>query len=358
MEPVGESRDESRSEGRDADALADAYREELVRRIARARPTDGTAEPLPGLHFARVSHHREPVHGVSFPSFCVMAQGTKVIHLGEDRYRYDPYHYLLTTIELPIVIQQVEASPERPYLGFQLELDAALVASVMLEAGMPSPRRDAGSARAIDVSPLDDSLLEAAVRLVRLAEAPPAEARVLLPLVKREIIFRLLAGAQSARLRHLAVLGGQADRVARAIERLRADFDKPLRIESLAREVGMSPSAFHGHFKAVTAMSPLQFQKQLRLQEARRLLLGEDLDAASAGYRVGYEDASQFSKEYKRLFGEPPMRDVQRLREGGGGSAVRDGLTASPRPVEQRLPGSTRIYQTGVPRDEKTRASL
>ncbi len=252
---------------------------------------------------------------MAYPSFCVIAQGSKEIHLGDERYRYDPYRYLLATVELPVISQLVEASPERPYLSLRLDLDPALVASVMLEAGLPSPRREAGSARAIAVSLLDADLLDAAVRLVRLVEAPPAEARVLTPLITREILFRLLVGEQSARLRHIAVLGGHTDRISRAIERLRRDYDKPLRIESLAREFGMSPSGFHDHFKAVTAMSPLQFQKQLRLQEARRLMLGEDLDAASASFRVGYEDASHFSREYKRLFGAPPMRDVERLRE-------------------------------------------
>jgi AraC-like DNA-binding protein len=189
---------------------------------------------------------------------------------------------------------------------------------------MPSPARGASSVRAIDVSPFDAGLLDATVRLVRLLDTPASEARVLLPLIKREIVLRLLSGEQSARLRHIAVQSGHTERIARAIERLRSDFDKPLRIENLAREIGMSPSGFHNHFKAVTAMSPLQFQKQLRLQEARRLLLSEDLDATSAGYRVGYEDASQFSREYKRFFGEPPMRDVERLRE-----AARDGASAS-----------------------------
>jgi AraC-like DNA-binding protein len=140
-------------------------------------------------------------------------------------------------------------------------------------------------------------------------------ARILRPLITPEIVYRLLMGDQGNRLRHLALLGGPTDRMAEAVARLRREFDKPLRIDSLAREMGMSVSGFHHHFKAVTAMSPLQFQKQLRLQEARRLLLAEDLDAASAGFRVGYEDASQFSREYKRLFGMPPVRDVERLRE-------------------------------------------
>jgi len=152
------------------------------------------------------------------------------------------------------------------------------------------------------------------VRLTRLLDAP-AEAPVLMPLITREIIYRLLIGKQGTRLRHLAILGGYTSHIARAVARLRQDFDQPLRIEQMARELGMSISGFHHHFKAVTALSPLQFQKQLRLQEARRLMLGEDLDAASAAYRVGYLDASHFNREYKSLFGVPPMRDVQRLRQ-------------------------------------------
>ena len=159
------------------------------------------------------------------------------------------------------------------------------------------------------------------VRLVRLLDSPADEARFLAPLVTREIVYRLLMGAQGDRLRQIAVLGGHSHRIAEAIERLRKDFDQPLRIEDIARELGMSVSGFHHHFRAVTAMSPLQFQKQLRLQEARRLMLGEDLDAASAGYRVGYGDASHFTREYKRLFGAPPMRDVERLREAAMESA-------------------------------------
>jgi AraC-like DNA-binding protein len=289
-----------------------SYRGELAERIARALPEDGAAEPLKGLHLNRTSTPSEPLHGVSKPSFCVIAQGSKELLLGDSRYRYDPAHYLLATVELPVVGQVLEASAERPYLSFRLELDPALVGSVMVEAGhLSSPNREA--VRAIDVSPLDAELLDATVRLVRLLDSP-AEERVLRPLITREIIYRLLMGEQGNRLRHLALLGG--NRIAEAVERLRKDFDQPLRIESLARELGMSVSGFHHHFKAVTAMSPLQFQKQLRLQEARRILLGESLDAASAGYRVGYDDASQFSREYKRLFGQPPLRDVERLREG------------------------------------------
>ena len=293
--------------------LMQAHREELVERIARAVREDGTIQTLQGLYLSRSSLPLKPLHSVLKPSVCVIAQGSKEVLLGDSRYRYDPSHYLLATVELPRVSQVLEASKERPYLSLRLELDPTLVSSVMVEAGHASPR-DHADVRAIAVSPLDGNLLDAFVRLVRLLDAP-AEARVLLPLITREIIYRLLMGEQGGRLRHLALQGGYTPYIARAVARLRQDFDQPLHVEGLARELGMSVSGFHHHFKAVTAMSPLQFQKRLRLQEARRLMLGEDLDAASAAYRVGYHDASHFNREYKSLFGVPPMRDVQRLRE-------------------------------------------
>ena len=292
---------------------AQANRGELVERIARAIREDGRVEPLKGLRLHRASSPTESVHGMSGFAFCVIAQGSKEVLLGDNRYQYDPAHYLLATAELPVVSQVIEASQERPYLSLRLELDPTLVGSVMVEAGHFSPRSHA-DVRAINVSPLDASLLDAVVRLVRLLDTP-AEAPFLAPLITREIVYRLLMGEQGDRLRHIAVQGGHTHRIARAIERLRKEFDQPLRIDDIARELGMSVSSFHHHFKAVTAMSPLQFQKQMRLQEARRLMLGEGLDAASAGYRVGYNDASHFNREYKRLFGLPPLRDVERLRE-------------------------------------------
>ncbi len=298
-----------------------ANREELVERIGRAMREDGTAQPLTGLHLSRCSLPLKPVHSVLEPSVCVIAQGSKEVLLGDSRYRYDPSQYLLATVELPRVSQVLEASKERPYLSLRLELAPTLVGSVMVEAGHASPR-DHADVRAISVSPLDGNLLDAFVRLTRLLDTP-AEAPVLLPLIMREIIYRLLMGEQGARLRHLALQGGYTPHIARAVKRLRQDFDQPLRIENIAQELGMSVSGFHHHFKAVTALSPLQFQKRLRLQEARRLMLGEDFDAASAAYRVGYHDASHFNREYKSLFGVPPMRDVQRLREEALTSAGR-----------------------------------
>jgi AraC-like DNA-binding protein len=298
-----------------------ANREELVERMARAMRADGTAQPLQGLHLYRHSFPLEQVYSVVEPSLCVVAQGSKEFLLGESRYRYDPFHYLLVTVDLPYVGQVLSASKERPFLSLRLDLAPTLVGEVMVEAGHPSPR-DPAEVRAIAVSPVDGHLLDAMVRVARLLDAPD-EARVLLPLITQEIIYRLLRGEQGARLRHLAILGGYSPHIGRAIERLRQDFDQPLRIEQMARELGMSVSVFHHHFKAVTALSPLQFQKRLRLLEARRLMLGEDLDAASAAYRVGYHDASHFNREYKTLFGVPPMRDVQRLRDEALQSAGR-----------------------------------
>jgi AraC-like DNA-binding protein len=297
---------------READRVQ-ANRGELVERVARAVHKDGRVEPLKGLRLHRESSSKELVHSVSIPAFCVIAQGSKEVFLGDDRYQYDPMHYLLATAELPIVTHVIEASQEQPYLSLSVKLDPTLVGSVMVEAGHV-PSRSRANVRAINVSPLDASLLDAVVRLVRLLDTP-AEAPFLLPLITREIVYRLLMGEQGDRLRHIALQGVHTHRIARAIEWLRNEFDQQLRIEDIAQELGMSVSSFHHHFKAVTAMSPLQFQKQIRLQEARQLMLGEGLDAASAGYRVGYNDASHFNREYKRLFGLPPLRDVERLRE-------------------------------------------
>lgn len=290
-----------------------ANRTELVERIARTVREDGRVEPLKGLRLNRASAPTELAHGVSDPAFCVIAQGSKEVFLGEERFQYDPMHYLLATAELPVVSHVIEASPERPYLSLVVRLDPTLVSAVMVEAGHLAPRSYA-NVRAIDVSPLDAGLLDAVVRLIRLLDTP-AEAPFLAPLITREIIYRLLRGEQGDRLCYIAVQGGNTHRIAKALAYLREAFDQPLRIDDIAQELGMSVSSFHHHFKAVTAMSPLQFQKQIRLQEARRLMLGEDLDAASAGYRVGYGDAAYFNREYKKLFGLPPLTDMKRLRD-------------------------------------------
>lgn len=291
-------------------------RAELLERTERVTRSGFAVEPLAGLHLFRLCEPQGPIHGVTEPSFCVIAQGSKEILQGGYRYRYDPYHYLLTTVDLPRVSHVLEASPAKPYLSLRLDLSPALINSVILDSGYTGAPNQK-DVRAIAVSPLDGELLDAVVRLVRLIDCP-TEASALGPLVKREIVYRLLIGEQGARLRHLTVQGDNRSHITKAVERLRREFDQPLRIEQLAHELGMSVSGFHHHFKAVTALSPLQFQKQIRLQEARRLILGEQLDAVSAAFRVGYNDASHFNREYKRLFGLPPLRDVERLREANG----------------------------------------
>jgi AraC-like DNA-binding protein len=288
-------------------------RAELARRIARRVTEDGALEVAPGLRFFRASGPAGPVYALSRPCFCIIAQGSKEVALGRDRYRYGGAQYLLISAGLPLVGHVVEASPERPYLAMALALDPAVVTAVLVESGHLASRTN-GDARALAVSELDADLLDAAVRIVRLLDAP-ADYGVLAPLVIREIVYRLLIGDQGDRLRQIAVIDGRVHRITKAIELLGKDRDKPLRIADIARQLGMSVSGLHSQFKAVTAMSPLQFQKQLRLQEARRLLLAGEVDVARAGYRVGYDDPSHFSREYKRLFGEPPMRDVERLQE-------------------------------------------
>ena len=288
------------------------YRAELVERMARALPDDGTLDVFPGFRLARSSRPTEPVRSVYQPAFCYVAQGRKQVLLGEELFQYDPGHYLIYTVDLPLTFQVKEASEERPYLGFRLDLDPSLVASVLMECSVVNKKGDA-SIKALDVSRTDADLLDAAVRLVRLIDAP-VEYRIIAPLIVKEIVIRLLAGGQGARLGHLMASGGDAHRISRAVGYLRDHFDQALRMDDLAHDLGMSVSGFHHHFKSVTAMSPLQFQKLLRLQEARRLMLGEDLDAASAGFRVGYEDPAYFSRDYKKLFGAPPQRDIAKLR--------------------------------------------
>jgi len=293
-----------------------ANREELVERIMQGISADGSVEPLKGIRLHRSSVPTEPIPRVWEPALGVIAQGSKEFYLDKARYRYGPGQYCLGTVELPVVSHVLEASPERPYLSFSLTLDPDLVGPVMLETGYTAPRNQA-DAQAIGVNNVDADLLNAVVRLLRLLDSPE-EASFLAPMIKREIVYRLLLGNQGDRLCHIAILSGYTSPIATAIEQLRTGFDQSFRVDDMAQELGMSVSGFHHNFKAVTGFSPLQFQKRFRLQEARRLMLNEQLDAASAGYQVGYDNASQFSREYKRLFGSPPLRDVEQLRQVAG----------------------------------------
>lgn len=296
-----------------ADKRAGASLEEMVEILSRALDNETAVNPFGPLWLFRSTKPTVPLHTVYQPSLCVVAQGSKLVLLGDQRYVYDPAHCLLASVDLPVVAQVLDASPEKPYLGLRLDLDPVVVGSVLVEMRTQVPATQ-GNVRGIEVSRINPCLLENSLRLLRLAVDMPQDIPVIAPLVIREIVYRLLNSEHGARLQHVALLGGQTHRVAQAIDRLRDDFDKPLRIDELARELGMSVSGLHHHFKAVTSLSPIQFQRQIRLQEARRLMLSENFDAASAGLRVGYDDASHFSREYKRLFGLPPMSDVERLR--------------------------------------------
>lgn len=303
MNQTDEKREESRLE---------ANRRELIERAERVSSEDGSIELFPGFFRARASKPTHSLHSIYQPAFCFIAQGSKRALLGDEIFSYDPGNYLLYTVDLPLVFHVDHATPEKPYFGFRLNLDPTLVAEVLMESGVIKTKRKA-NVKAIDVSRIDDELLDALLRLVRLYEKPN-QTQMLAPLIIKEIIFRLLIGGQGARLSHLIAATGETVRISQAINYLRERLTEPLRIEEIARRFGMSVSGFHAQFKSVTAMSPLQFQKQVRLQEARRLMLGDNLDAASAGFRVGYEDPAYFSRDYKNLFGAPPQRDIARMR--------------------------------------------
>ena len=288
---------------------------ELAAGIERRTGSDGVhPTEASALTLYRTSAPSEPLCAVYEPSLCIVAQGAKVVLLGEEKYRYDPAHFLLVSVDLPIAGQVIKASKAAPYLGLRVALDPAMIAEFLAGGAKPEA---GGPCRGLAVSPLDAPLLDAVCRLVDLLDHP-RDLGALAPLLLKEITYRLLTGAQGARLRQIAADGGPAGRIAAAIRQLKDRYSQTLRVESLAREARMSASAFHQHFKNVTAMSPLQYQKRLRLQEARRLMLGEGLDAAAAAFRVGYESPSQFNREYRRHFGAPPRRDVAALQ---GGSA-------------------------------------
>ena len=312
--------------GREHDR-ARASSNELAERIARLVRQDGPVEAAPGLFLIRYSEPIGPVYAVSNPSFCIIVRGSKELLLGNERFQYDATHYLLITAGMPVVARIIEASKERPYLAVRLDLDPNIVTSVLMDNGLLTARTE-GAVKAMAVSRLDANLLDSVLRLVRLV-GKPRDYTALAPLTAREIVYRLALGEQGGRLRQIAVIGGRAHRMTKAIELIRKGYDKPLRIAALARQLGMSTSGLHHHFKAVTAMSPLQFQKQIRLQEARRLLLAGDSDAATAGLQVGYDDASHFNREYKKFFGEPPIRDVERLRDWESVSMPRSTRRAS-----------------------------
>ncbi|HPQ67509.1 MAG TPA: AraC family transcriptional regulator [bacterium] len=281
-----------------------------------ARWTEGGEKPetaIPGLGLFESHKPTEMVSGMYVPSICLVAQGAKRVSLGKDTFVYNTRNYLLTSVHLPTVWQIAEASEEKPYLGLVLTLDLHEVSQMMVDSKLPAPQTKQSSL-GMTIGVVTGPLLDAFHRLVALLD-DEKDIPILAPTIRREITYRLLTGDQGARLRQIAVMGSQSQQIAQAITWMKSNFQKPLRMDDIARQANMSKSTFHSHFRSMTAMSPLQYQKNLRLQEARRLMLTEDKDAATAAFEVGYESPSQFSREYSRLFGAPPLKDIKNLRE-------------------------------------------
>ena len=278
----------------------------------------GTA--ISALSLARRDAPTEPTSYMYEPSLCVIAQGAKRVLLGDDTYMLDVHHFLITSVDLPTVVQIIRASRETPYLGLTLKLDRREMAQLLADSHLPPPHAQQSS-RGMAIGEVTSPLLVACHRLIDLL-AEPQDIPILAPIIQREILYRLLVGDQGARLRQIASAGSQSHRIAQAIDWLKRHYTLPLRIDDLAAHVPMSLSAFHHHFRALTAMSPLQYQKWLRLNEARRLMLTERLGATTAAFQVGYESPSKFSREYRRVFGAPPLRDITSLRHMAGSASV------------------------------------
>lgn len=288
--------------------------EDLKGKIARWTEDGERLETsIPGLFLFKAGAPTEPMSVVSEPSVCLIAQGSKRLMIGEETLEYSPEKYLLTSIHVPIVGHVNQASQESPYLGLRMTFDPQQLSQLMTDSNLPAPK-NAQPERGMGVSRVTLPMLSAFQRLVGLLDEPE-DIPILAPTLQKEIVYRLLVGEQGARLRNIAMAGSQSNHIARTIDWLNQNFTQQLKVEDLASMAQMSNSTFYQHFRSMTALSPLQYQKRLRLQEARRLMLSDDIDAASAGFQVGYESASQFSREYRRHFGAPPVRDIQQLKE-------------------------------------------
>ncbi|MDO8064730.1 AraC family transcriptional regulator [Janthinobacterium sp. SUN206] len=300
--------------------------DEIAALISRHAPRTGDyATAIGNLTFHRQSSVTESLFHAARPSVAIIAQGAKDVTLGTETFHYSRMQYLLTSVDLPVQVRVVEASVDKPHLCVVLGIDIADVAALLdsESAGdSAAQQKILPAARGISVSDVSPELLDAMLRLVRLLDKP-GEIAALAPLIRRELTYRLLNGPVGARLRHMALASSQSHQVGQAIDWIKHHYAQPLRIEHLAGMANMSMSSLHHHFKAITAMTPMQYQKLLRLQEARRLMLVEQIDAGTAGYRVGYASESQFSREYSRQFGRAPMRDVGQVRAqlSGAGAA-------------------------------------
>lgn len=268
------------------------------------------ATAIESLRFTR-SYQPSTLHAVSEPHLAIVVQGKKEALLNQEIYRYRVGQYLLVSVDLPLHGCVVEATPERPFLGLKLKLDPAQLCEIIAQTNLGISKTE--SVRGWCVSDADPPLIDCAIRLTKLLETPQ-DIPFLSPIIIREIYYRLLTGEQGEAVRQIATSGSNMQRIAEVIKHIKTEFAKPLRVEELAEQANMSAASFHRHFKAITTMSPLQYQKQLRLLAARQMMLAENVDATQAAYQVGYESTSQFSREYARMFGAPPMRDMERLR--------------------------------------------
>ncbi len=268
---------------------------------------------IPGLRLSRWTSPTPPTSYSHNPSICLIAQGKKRVLLGQDSYTYDANHFLISSVNLPITANIMEASEEAPYLGLIMELDLQEISQLIVDSEL-SFNNTKEAQKGIAVGELSDSLQDAFIRLMTLLDEPD-DIKILAPVIKREIFYRLLMTEQGARLNQIVTTGSHSHQIAKAIDWLKNNFVKPLSVSDLASYSGMSKSAFYTHFRSMTSMTPLQFQKKLRLSEARRLMLTENLDAMATTFKVGYESPSQFSREYSRLFGAPPSKDIKALRQ-------------------------------------------
>ena len=286
----------------------------LARRIAAYAPHDGTFDlRIPGLHVSRFSRiNSECVHAIQLPSLCLITRGAKSVIVGQETYEYDATRMLVFSVALPVAAQVTRAAYDDPYLALRLDFDPLKISELVLRV-FPDGLPPVPDRKAVYVAPLDAGIVNAAARLMDCLPQP-ADIDLLTPLVKEEILIRLLRGPIGPRIAQMGFAESSVQRIAKAIAWLRENFSQPMKVEELAELVHMSPSSFHEHFRSVTSMSPLQYQKVLRLQEARRLMLSATLDAGSASQRVGYLSASQFSREYSRFFGNAPTKDIARLR--------------------------------------------
>ncbi|EKB3552042.1 AraC family transcriptional regulator [Vibrio parahaemolyticus] len=272
--------------------------------------------PISGLRFSRWTTPTPPTSYTHNPSICLIAQGRKRVLLGEESFIYDANHFLISSIDLPIIANIIEASEEQPYLGLIMELDLTEISQLIVDGELAFIQSKEAQ-KGIAVGELSESLLDAFVRLAELLDEGQ-NIKILAPIIKREIFYRLLMSEQGTRLHQIVTAGSHSHQIAKAIDWLKNNFVKPLSVGDLASYTGMSKSSFYTHFRSMTSMTPLQFQKKLRLSEARRLMLTENLDAMAATFKVGYESPSQFSREYSRLFGAPPSKDIKSLRENLG----------------------------------------